>query len=67
MIHVFLLKYQVDIQNHGINRSSHRLKRRLSILLEDLYLLGSIYVAHLIIWRTLRRWRKEGITTHWLG
>lgn len=37
---------------------------RLKILIKDLQLLASLYVAHFIVWRTLRRWRKEDLIGH---
>ena len=38
---------------------SEKLKRSLSVLLKDLELLVSLYVAHFIVWRELRRCEKE--------
>ena len=34
----------------------------LNTLLKDLRLLASVYVARFIVWRTLRRWRKDDLT-----
>ena len=44
-------------------RSTHfensTLRQRGKILLKDLRLLGSLYLAHFIVWRTLRIRRKQ--------
>jgi hypothetical protein len=38
---------------------SQKWQRAIVILLEDLSLLGSLYLAQFIVWRILRRRRKE--------
>jgi len=34
-------------------------ERGVVVFVDDLYLLVSLYLAHFIVWRTLRRYRKE--------
>jgi hypothetical protein len=34
-------------------------RQRGLVFLKDLHLLASLYLAHFIVWRTLRRQRKE--------
>jgi hypothetical protein len=36
-----------------------QLRQRGLVFLKDLHLLASLYMAHFIVWRTLRRRRKE--------
>jgi hypothetical protein len=39
----------------------------LTTLLKDLCLLASVFVAHFIVWRALRRCRKEDMSSRSLG
>ena len=39
---------------------SQKLKRSMTVLVKDLELLASLYVAHFIVWRELRRCEKAG-------
>ena len=39
---------------------SEKLKRSMSVLVKDLELLASLYVAHFIVWRELRRCERDG-------
>jgi hypothetical protein len=38
---------------------SEKLKHSLSVLVKDLELLASLYLAHFIVWRELRRCERE--------
>ena len=43
-----------------MNTRSEKLKRSMSVLVKDLELLASLYLAHFIVWRELRRAEREG-------
>lgn len=34
-------------------------ERGMGIFVDDLFLFASLYLAHFIVWRTLRRYRQE--------
>jgi len=36
------------------------LRKRWMVLLDDLRLLGALYLAHFIVWRELRRLQRQG-------
>jgi hypothetical protein len=36
-------------------------ERGVVVFVDDLYLFASLYLAHFIVWRTLRRHRKENM------
>jgi hypothetical protein len=44
-----------------MSKRSEKLKRSMTVLVKDLELLASLYLAHFIVWRELRRSDREEV------
>ena len=44
-----------------MSKRSEKLKRGMTVLVKDLELLASLYLAHFIVWRELRRSEREEV------